>query len=174
MTTMSPRTEPLSLLRRRAVDATGLFWCFVCLFIAGFISLLEPSPISLIFLLAAPFCIIWQFVKWHADKKKIRTAVSWCQQYYPDAVAAPIVDFVVAVAFDSDSDPATFTPDTRIDKYLHLDPTVLGPGDQQQVRVWWLQKLLRDARIVGVDASTFEGETLDAVVQLILSSKRAG
>lgn len=173
--------ESPKLMRCRATDATGLFWGFVCLLIAGFFSLLESSRISVILILACSCCIVWQVYIWRHDAKTLRAVVEWCEFHYPDSGGMPIVDFVLALshdAFDDFNGISTVTPDTRLDTLvwfpdfdMDMDPNGIPIEIRRQYHIWWLEILLGDARIKGIDASELEGETVDAAIQLILCPK---
>ena len=160
----------------RQLDATGLFWCFVLLFVAAMASLLEDKPtlLTIACLLATPFSIGWQLRKWRTDSKILKSAIDWCHRYYPNETDNSILNFVLALAHDTHTDLDMVNPDSRLDELnwtLDFDVFIV---DKANPHASWIGHLFYDARIKNIDTDAFVGDTLGDVIRLVVERQTGG
>ena len=154
--------------RQRPTDATWWFWSLVSVFFGFFFLGIFPVA-GVLWLVVAPGLFVWQFVSWKRDADINWRATDWCRRHYPASDDSPIVDFMVAVAYDTRQPLSSYLPVTPLD---HLNPFVDDDewngnltGHQR-----WLAHLLDEARIKHLDPAGFAGTTLDVVVQFLIRS----
>lgn len=170
---MSLPQRTTSLRPSRPLDATGLFWCLVLLFVAGISSLSEDKPtyLSYAFLLATPLAFGWQVWKWKKDLLIRKWAIEWCDRHYPNATDNSTLNFVLALAHDKQANLDTISPDSRLDDLnWTLDCDDFLFVDEANPHSFWIATLITDARIKGMKTKSVGGDTLDEVIRSLQTS----
>ncbi len=167
MGTAAPK--PLAIQRPRPIDATGWFWSFVLLVAGLFYSQIFPV-IGLLILLASPVCFVWQFKKWRDDSAIQHHAITWCQKHYASFGDSPIGDLMMAIAHDTGRNICQLSPSTPLDdiNWITGDETNLNRHSPDRHQ-GWLDLMVRDARISGMNPSEFRGDTLHDVMMFVVT-----
>lgn len=155
---------------RRPIDATGLFWCLVALFIAGFAYLIEKPRLCFLYILASPFFIFWQVRQWRADVRITHFARDWCTLHYPEYTSRTLMDLIIALANASAIPLPKVSPQTKL-RCLNwmLDCEELcAYMSQDELHKLWLNDLCRDARVSETILDGFQGESFGEMVQFIV------
>jgi hypothetical protein len=158
--------------RGRPIDATGLFWSFVFVlfgcFYAGMYFGWNYFVFAGVLLLGVIPGMLWQFQIWKLDSTINRQTTEWCNDHYPDLGGTPVVDLVVAMAHIFSIDFCRLTSSTLlVDLVISAD----GVNDTSFVELSeMLECIAHEARIRGVDWSSFSGTTVDDAVQFLVKS----
>ena len=162
--------KTLGMRSRRPIDATGLFWCLVVLFIASFAQLSEQSWLCILCILASSFFICWQVWRWHADLRLTHFAGDWCALHYPEYTSRTLMDLIIALANASAIPLPKVSPQTKL-RCLNwmLDCEELcAYMSQDELHKLWLNDLCRDARVSETILDGFQGESFGEMVQFIV------
>ena len=168
------RIQP-KLRKRRAVDASGLFWGLICL--GGGLFYLSMFRVAGLLLLAtAPLCFFWQLRKWRKDSTIVRDAAAWCQRFAAPHLELPVVDFVVAVVHNADCQIEDLLPSTNLNVLsgFSLEAEVYSGSGFTNANQVWLNDVLHEAKIKGPDPTRFFGSTLGDAIEFVGAEERRG
>ena len=166
-----------SLRHRRPTDATGCFWAFIVVVILFGIEVFTKGSMAVFgfgLLIAVPLSLTLFFERWRLDSKIIRSATHWCRVHFPGSGNAPILDFIVALARNSEVDWESLKPTSPLTQFnvSHRFGQSTKAYEDENFPAKWMKDLANDARIILPANTDFCGTTLDDAIQFILKFEK--
>ena len=153
----------------RPIDATSLFWGFVLVSVAVFFWFAGYFESATYCLIGAFLFALWQIYSWRLDAKTSREAVEWCHKHYPSLSDLRLHSFISSIGRDAGGKLCNIQPDSAISELDWITSTGDGniddPGTPHK---YWLDMVLDDACIQGVDSTDLEGRTLGDIIDRII------
>ena len=153
----------------RPIDATALFWGFVVILVAAFFWLTGDFQYARYCCVGAFLFALWQIYTWCLDAKTAREADEWCHKHYPSLGDLRLHSFINSIGRDAGGKLCNIQPDSTISELDWItntgDGNIDDPGTPHK---HWLDMVLDDACIQGIDSTDLEGRTLGDIIDRII------